>query len=457
MRSKGSPTNSDGHSRETEDIFSEDVKDPSMFMIQSSDEDEEEYLYGSTSTPLESKSVERGTNRNHDFLSAKVNRQYRLGEELYQHDLKADVLLSQINQFFEQSMASLVAAGAKALDDSNTSKDNCKQLPERLQHTQSEDVETVASIVGQDYRNHTVKNCLDTRKRRRKQNTKYHYNEDTASCDGITDEVNSPSSIYVPCNPSNGYKRSSARRTRGKFVNADQMFDVDEQCGVLTPKVLDDEFNGELKVKKPNKRKCSKSKNSKSTLENTAVVSPNVQITAATMRRTTPRVNVKQTRKGKNNKLVAEQMSQKSTGVRNICLKFVIIDENCSVIKDERLEKVIVRHDERIGNLAAKFGKLFDLDENKYKDVKIYIDGDLQPHDIAIGSEMLEIEDGMQVDVKFPQKDAGECLDAVCESTQVAAGYAPSNVVGHIAANDCATEPRDWVSGALFEEVIEID
>ncbi|CDR94207.1 hypothetical protein, conserved [Babesia bigemina] len=455
MRLKGSTTYSDGDSREIEDIFSEDVKDPSMYMIISSDEDEEEHMYESTCTPIKSTSVERRTNRDHDFLSAKVCRQYRLREELYQRDLKADAILSQINQFFEQSMASLVSAGAKTPDDVNTPKDHCEQTQENVRPTESKDAKTGDSIVVQDNCNLAVEIYRDIRKRKRKQNTKYYFNEDPVLGDTITDEVGTPSAVYIPCNRTKGHKRSSAQRTRSKFVNDDQIFDVTGQSNILTPKTLNDELEGKL-----NKRERSNNKTFKGTQEISVTVSHtdlSVQSSFDTVLQTTPRRSVKQHRRGKNNKSVTQQMGESSTDVRNICLKFVIIDENCSVIKDERLEKVIVRHDETIGNLAAKFGKLFDLDENKHRDIKIYVDGDLQPHDIAIGSEMLEIEDGMQVDIKFPQKNAGEGLVAVSKSTQETADDALSNVVGHVASNACATEPHDWVSRALFEDVIEID
>ncbi|KAK2195629.1 hypothetical protein BdWA1_003307 [Babesia duncani] len=86
-----------------------------------------------------------------------------------------------------------------------------------------------------------------------------------------------------------------------------------------------------------------------------------------------------------------------------ICLRCVVVNQYGNVIKDNRLEKVYIRREECLGALATKFGDLFGLAPELHGKVKFLIDGDIQRHSVLVGDELLGLEDGMQVDIMFPQ------------------------------------------------------
>lgn len=88
-----------------------------------------------------------------------------------------------------------------------------------------------------------------------------------------------------------------------------------------------------------------------------------------------------------------------------ICIKVVLIDQHSLLVKDKRLEKVYINTKETLGNLAVKIGEMHNLDQSLYKYIKIFIDGEVQLHTRKIGDPLLELEDGIQIDIKFPTED----------------------------------------------------
>lgn len=125
-----------------ESIFSEDVKDPSMFLIESSDEDDDLPNEHTPATPKPPNDAARVENSTRDVFSDKLNRQTRLDDRLYEHELIASPILSEINKFFEESVASIAAEESKLTQTSSSSTVDLTNVEQNV-----EVIEDVQSVV----------------------------------------------------------------------------------------------------------------------------------------------------------------------------------------------------------------------------------------------------------------------------------------------------------------------
>ncbi|GIX63201.1 uncharacterized protein BcabD6B2_26360 [Babesia caballi] len=449
-----------------EDIFSEDIKDHSLFMIHSSDEDDSESCEQINLTPPQSKSLERGQYLFNDVLSDKVNRQARLDDELYDQKLKTDNIFSEIHRFFEQSVASLAAAGTEPRPAGENIDDGRTQKPSLPGSKSPAEDGNVNASVRLKHRKVGAEAPIQSEKRKRKKSNRYGFNDDAKAYKDGSDEDYQPEG-RVPSEKARRRSRKKPKQSRETIAKdgAESLIDSEKPMELVGQEIIvNDEEKQVAKVKKQTKRmRNSVRKSDPNAGKGDDPVStrkqPSKRRGAGNAENKKRGSNVERPQKTSNQHKADDSAVAKADGIRDICLKFVILDENRSVIKDSRLDNVYVRQDETIGNLAAKFGKLFNLDENKYKDIAIYIDGDPQPHDTTIGSDELGIEDGMQVDVRFPPKPIVETQNVFVKPSEEVEHAASGHKVemDHVEMNTVEHIQLFPEPGPIFFEVIEID
>ncbi|CRG97566.1 conserved Plasmodium protein, unknown function [Plasmodium gallinaceum] len=93
-----------------------------------------------------------------------------------------------------------------------------------------------------------------------------------------------------------------------------------------------------------------------------------------------------------------------------IKLKVKIIGTNGKIIKNKCLDNVIINKSKTFGDLAYKLGHFFKLPKDKIENIKIFFDGDLCNKDMTFNNNELGLEDGYQIDVKFPLTDDTPCI-----------------------------------------------
>ncbi|GAW83383.1 hypothetical protein, conserved [Plasmodium gonderi] len=96
---------------------------------------------------------------------------------------------------------------------------------------------------------------------------------------------------------------------------------------------------------------------------------------------------------------------QKLCQVEKIRLKVKIIGTDGKEIKNKSLDNVLINKNKTFGDLASRLGNSFKLPNDKIEKIKIYFDGDLCDKDLTFDNEELGLEDGYQIDVKFPLTD----------------------------------------------------
>ncbi|VTZ70856.1 conserved Plasmodium protein, unknown function [Plasmodium chabaudi chabaudi] len=85
-----------------------------------------------------------------------------------------------------------------------------------------------------------------------------------------------------------------------------------------------------------------------------------------------------------------------------IKLKVKIIGTNGREIKNKSLDNVLINKNKTFGDLAKNLGQSFKLPEEDIDNIKVFFDGDLCDKDLTFNDEELGLEDGFQIDVKFP-------------------------------------------------------
>ncbi|CAA9990783.1 conserved Plasmodium protein, unknown function [Plasmodium knowlesi strain H] len=93
---------------------------------------------------------------------------------------------------------------------------------------------------------------------------------------------------------------------------------------------------------------------------------------------------------------------QKLCETEKIRLKVKIIGTDGRVIKNKSLDNVLINKNKTFGDLATHLGHSFKLPKDKIENIKMYFDGDLCDKDLTFDNEELGLEDGFQIDVKFP-------------------------------------------------------
>ncbi|ORM41691.1 uncharacterized protein BXIN_2728 [Babesia sp. Xinjiang] len=396
----------------SENIFSEDVKDPSLFVIHSSDEDneDEEAIEQTIRTPHKVDLRGRRVNDTNDIISDKIIRQTRLDDELYDQKLKTNSILTEINKIFDHAITVPFAHDVKEYR-SKESRYCCNDA-ETLRNIGVPSAVLPADLKSKQKRvDVTSSGMTATGKRQRKRNVRYVFDEAIVLSEQESDEDYLPSQIPLSTRLPPVHRRVSARIRENNGLRGSMTDSESPPALHGSPMISNDKFSQIARAIATVKHKnvsCKHLKHTGSKRSQPAISQCELidhSISGGNLSKQL-RLNTKGYQKHKTD--VNKKEGDEYDPSRSMCLKFVILDENQTVIKDKRLDKVFVRHDETIGNLAAKFGKLFNLDENKYKDVTIYVDGDIQSHDVTIGDEMLGMEDGMQVDVKFPPKTVEE-------------------------------------------------
>ncbi|CXJ14647.1 conserved Plasmodium protein, unknown function [Plasmodium berghei] len=93
---------------------------------------------------------------------------------------------------------------------------------------------------------------------------------------------------------------------------------------------------------------------------------------------------------------------QKLCGTEKIKLKVKIIGTNGKEIKNKSLDNVLINKNKTFGDLAKNLGHSFKLPKEDIENIKIFFDGDLCDKSLSFDNEELGLEDGFQIDVKFP-------------------------------------------------------
>ncbi|KJP88198.1 hypothetical protein AK88_02145 [Plasmodium fragile] len=96
---------------------------------------------------------------------------------------------------------------------------------------------------------------------------------------------------------------------------------------------------------------------------------------------------------------------QKLCETEKITLKVKIIGTDGKVIKNKSLDNVLINKNKTFGDLATHLGHSFKLPKDKIENIKMYFDGDLCDKGLTFDKEELGLEDGFQIDVKFPLSD----------------------------------------------------
>ncbi|GFE54809.1 hypothetical protein BaOVIS_022130 [Babesia ovis] len=440
---------------ESDGIFSEDVKDPSMFMIHSSDEDDDDGINEFMLTPQKAKGKEQKVNSQHDPLSDKIIRHTRLDDELFDQKLKTDIILTEINKIIEHSVAAPVNEETKGHSSKGLGGygDDVVVVEEVGPKSGSSSTDGVQI---QKHGGFLAEVMALKGKRARKKSVRYGF-EEAETYEPLSDGDYVPYDDDLNQRSQTQKKRVSTRIRRSRILE-DSHYEESEGPSDLHrgPKTKAKKGSGTTKEKVASKRKDVKRKIVRTPKK--YISQSDVSIQSVDRENANQQISPSKAKEQKRKGTVKEQNGIEDDTARNLCLKFAILDENRCLIKDERLDKVFVRHNETIGNLAAKFGKLFNLDENKHKDVKVYIDGDPQPHDITIGNEMLGVEDGMQIDIRFPTKPIENHINVNIKPEPIM-GYPMNDEVTTecVTVNTFANLPLVAQPASTYVEVIEID
>ncbi|SOV24230.1 conserved Plasmodium protein, unknown function [Plasmodium sp. DRC-Itaito] len=92
-----------------------------------------------------------------------------------------------------------------------------------------------------------------------------------------------------------------------------------------------------------------------------------------------------------------------------IKLKVKIIGTDGKIIKNRSLDNVVINKNKTFGDLALKLGHTFKLSDDKIENIKMFFDGDLCDKNMSFDNNELGLEDGYQIDVKFPLTDDIPC------------------------------------------------
>ncbi|SBS88135.1 conserved Plasmodium protein, unknown function [Plasmodium ovale curtisi] len=93
-----------------------------------------------------------------------------------------------------------------------------------------------------------------------------------------------------------------------------------------------------------------------------------------------------------------------------IKLKVKIIGTDGKEIKNKSLDNVLINKNKTFGDLAARLGHSFKLPKDKIENIKVFFDGDLCDKNMTFDNDELGLEDGFQIDVKFPLSDVSDFL-----------------------------------------------
>ncbi|EUD68865.1 hypothetical protein C922_00553 [Plasmodium inui San Antonio 1] len=96
---------------------------------------------------------------------------------------------------------------------------------------------------------------------------------------------------------------------------------------------------------------------------------------------------------------------QKLCKTEKIRLKVKIIGTDGKEIKNKSLDNVLINKNKTFGDLATHLGHSFKLPKDKIENIKMYFDGDLCDKGLTFDNVELGLEDGFQIDVKFPLSD----------------------------------------------------
>ncbi|SCQ16818.1 conserved Plasmodium protein, unknown function [Plasmodium ovale] len=94
-----------------------------------------------------------------------------------------------------------------------------------------------------------------------------------------------------------------------------------------------------------------------------------------------------------------------------IKLKVKIIGTDGKEIKNKSLDNVLINKNKTFGDLAARLGHSFKLPKDKIENIKVFFDGDLCDKNMTFDNDELGLEDGFQIDVKFPLSDCAMYWD----------------------------------------------
>ncbi|CAD2104032.1 conserved Plasmodium protein, unknown function [Plasmodium vinckei lentum] len=102
---------------------------------------------------------------------------------------------------------------------------------------------------------------------------------------------------------------------------------------------------------------------------------------------------------------------ERDSAIKKLCdmekikLKVKIIGTNGREIKNKSLDNVLINKNKTFGDLAKNLGHSFKLPKEDIDNIKIFFDGDLCDKNLTFNDEELGLEDGFQIDVKFPLAD----------------------------------------------------
>ncbi|KAK1443624.1 hypothetical protein BgAZ_205000 [Babesia gibsoni] len=387
--------------KDTENIFSEDVKDSSMFRLVSSDEDcvyPDEF---ETTPSQRFKDVKHGLGAIDAILSDKVDLESIKDGDLYEQVHGTTAMLSEINKFFEESVASLVREELKEDSSCAVEDVDLSGIEDTIDLDDDGDVVIVTRSRVRTNREFVPASSLSKDKPTRIIKPRNNRNNEDSSSYSVSDDDYIPDS-YVQLRQkgkSQRHRRTSKREASAKGgKKISEHFKPFEQADNET-----EEYTiGSLKKGK-NKGLKSKTKD---------IIDDDIELIQEcdmNLETGAPGDNYDYAPNEYESTYISDLKNQHTAAdeehSESICLKFVIMDENRCMIKDDRLQSVYVKRDETMGNLAEKFGRLFNLEDTLFKDIAIYVDGDQQPHNITIDDENLGLEEGMQVDIIFPPKN----------------------------------------------------
>ncbi|SCP03289.1 conserved Plasmodium protein, unknown function [Plasmodium malariae] len=100
---------------------------------------------------------------------------------------------------------------------------------------------------------------------------------------------------------------------------------------------------------------------------------------------------------------------KKLCDTEKIKLKVKIIGTDGKIIKNKSLDNVLINKNKTFGDLANRLGHSFNIPKDKIEKIKMFFDGELCDKNLTFDNEELGLEDGYQIDVKFPLTDEITC------------------------------------------------
>ncbi|EUR66876.1 hypothetical protein PFBG_04454 [Plasmodium falciparum 7G8] len=111
-----------------------------------------------------------------------------------------------------------------------------------------------------------------------------------------------------------------------------------------------------------------------------------------------------------NSKKIKKKSSSKNVQNIDSLKKYLkIIGTDGKIIKNRSLDNVVINKNKTFGDLALKLGHTFKLSDDKIENIKMFFDGDLCDKNMSFDNNELGLEDGYQIDVKFPLTDDIPC------------------------------------------------